>query len=393
MTTKETPAPSNEDGTTQTQEHTTTEVTTDTPDATADSQEAAPTTEALEWHAPVMVRIDEHTTIPHLLKERVQRSATRPLILRKIGIGDTWRSITAREFYDEVHAVAAGLIARGLEPDDRVAIMSRTRYEWTLLDFACWVAGLVPVPIYETSSIDQVAHVLVDADVTLIITETVSMAEIVRAAAERENRDNTHVLSLDSEAIDTLIAEGSATPRERVLARSEALTKDDIATIVYTSGTTGTPKGTVLSHENFTNLCLNAHAWMPEIAAGKNSRLLLFLPLAHVFARFLQVFQISGNGVLGHASNIKNLLGDLASFKPSYLLVVPRVLEKIYNSADTKASGPKRKIFRWAAKVAIAYSQALDTEDGPTPSLKAQHALADKLVYQQIIRLVGGNAD
>ena len=373
MTDKETPASSNDDKTAQTQAQT--------------------TTEALEWHAPVLMRIDEHTTIPHLLKERVQRGATRPLILRKIGIGDTWRSITAREFYDEVHAVAAGLIARGLEPGDRVAIMSRTRYEWTLLDFACWAAGLVPVPIYETSSIDQVAHVLVDADVNLIITETVSMAEIVRAAAERENRDNTHVLSLDSEAIETLIADGSATPRERVLARSDALTKDDIATIVYTSGTTGTPKGTVLSHENFTNLCLNAHAWMPEIAAGKDSRLLLFLPLAHVFARFLQVFQISGNGVLGHASNIKNLLNDLASFRPSYLLVVPRVLEKIYNSADTKASGPKRKIFRWAAKVAIAYSQALDTEEGPSASLKAQHALADKLVYQQIIRLVGGNAD
>lgn len=178
MTTKETPASSNDDETTQ----------------------AQTTTEALEWHAPVLVRIDEHTTIPHLLKERVQRSATRPLILRKIGIGDTWRSITAREFYDEVHALAAGLIARGLQPGDRVAIMSRTRYEWTLLDFACWAAGLVPVPIYETSSIDQVAHVLVDADVHLIITETVSMAEIVRAAAERENRDNTHVLSLDSEA-------------------------------------------------------------------------------------------------------------------------------------------------------------------------------------------------
>ena len=163
MTAEETPASSTDD--TQTQAQT--------------------TTEALEWHAPVLVRIDEHTTIPHLLKERVQRGATRPLLLRKIGIGDTWRSITAREFYDEVHAVAAGLIARGLEPGDRVAIMSRTRYEWTLLDFACWAAGLVPVPIYETSSIDQVAHVLVDADVNLIITETVSMAEIVRAAAER----------------------------------------------------------------------------------------------------------------------------------------------------------------------------------------------------------------
>ena len=157
MTEKETPTSSNDDGTTQAQ--TTTDVTTD---ATADSQEAAPATEALEWHAPVMVRIDEHTTIPHLLKERVQRSATRPLILRKIGIGDTWRSITAREFYDEVHAVAVGLIARGLQPGDRVAIMSRTRYEWTLLDFACWAAGLVPVPIYETSSIDQVVEQVLD---------------------------------------------------------------------------------------------------------------------------------------------------------------------------------------------------------------------------------------
>ena len=374
MTDKETPASSNSDETTR----------------------AQTTTEALEWHAPVMVRIDEHTTIPHLLKERVQRGATRPLILRKVGIGDTWRSISARDFYDEVQSVAAGLMARGLEPGDRVAIMSRTRYEWTLLDFACWAAALVPVPIYETSSIDQVAHVLVDADVNLIVTETVSMAEIVRAAAEREHRDNTHVLSLDSEAIETLIAEGATVPRDRVAARADKLTTDDIATIVYTSGTTGTtgtPKGTVLSHENFTNLCVNAHVWMPEIAAHKNSRLLLFLPLAHVFARFLQVFQISGNGVLGHAPNIKNLLPDLASFRPSYLLVVPRVLEKIYNSADTKARGPKQKIFRWAAKVAIAYSQALDTEEGPSVSLEAQHMLADRLVYQQIIRLVGGNAD
>ena len=350
-------------------------------------------TQALEWHAPTLVRIDETCTIPRLLQDRVGRSPRRPLILRKLGMGDAWRPVSARDFHEEVQQVAAGLIARGLEPGQRVAIMSRTRYEWTLLDFACWSAGLVPVPIYETSSIEQVAHVLSDADVDLVVTETVSLAEIVRTAAERTGRHHVVVLSLDSEAIETLVADGAGVPRATVAARTGALTKDDISTIVYTSGTTGTPKGTVLTHENFTNLCLNSHAWMPEIAAGEDSRLLLFLPLAHVFARFLQVFQISGNGVLGHASNIKNLLGDLASFKPSYLLVVPRVLEKIYNSADTKASGPKRKIFRWAAKVAIAYSRALDTDEGPSASLKAKHALADRLVYQQIIRLVGGNAD
>ena len=350
-------------------------------------------TQALEWHAPTLVRIDETCTIPRLLQDRVGRSPRRPLILRKLGMGDAWRPVSARDFHEEVQQVAAGLIARGLEPGQRVAIMSRTRYEWTLLDFACWSAGLVPVPIYETSSIEQVAHVLSDADVDLVVTEAVSLAEIVRTAAERTGRHHVVVLSLDSEAIETLVADGAGVPRATVAARTGALTKDDISTIVYTSGTTGTPKGTVLTHENFTNLCLNSHAWMPEIAAGEDSRLLLFLPLAHVFARFLQVFQISGNGVMAHVSNIKNLLPDLASFRPSYLLVVPRVLEKIYNSADAKASkGAKRRIFRWAAHVAIEYSKALDTPEGPSRSLRAQRALADKLVFQTILKLVGGNA-
>ena len=129
-------------------------------------------TQALEWHAPTLVRIDETCTIPRLLQDRVGRSPRRPLILRKLGMGDAWRPVSARDFHEEVQQVAAGLIARGLEPGQRVAIMSRTRYEWTLLDFACWSAGLVPVPIYETSSIEQVAHVLSDADVDLVVTET-----------------------------------------------------------------------------------------------------------------------------------------------------------------------------------------------------------------------------
>ena len=274
-----------------------------------------------------------------------------------------------------------------------VAIMSRTRYEWTLLDFACWFAGLVPVPIYETSSIDQIEFIIRDTGAKAIITETITMAELARAAADRAEVPAMTVLSLDSDAIQTIVEAGAKVARADVATRTNRLTTDSLATIVYTSGTTGRPKGTVLTHGNFTELAVNSHAWMPEVAMGQDSRLLLFLPLAHVFARFLQVFQMSGEGVMGHSPDTKNLLPDLATFKPSYLLVVPRVLEKIYNSADAKAgAGGKQKIFRWAAKVAIEYSRALDTPEGPSRALKAQRATADRLVYQTIIKLVGGNA-
>ena len=354
----------------------------------------ASTGHALEWHAPTLTRIDEQTTIPALLQARVSRSADRPLIARKQETSGVWRTITAREFSEEVDAVASGLIGMGLEPGERVAIMSRTRYEWTLLDFACWTAALVPVPIYETSSAEQIAHVLADSEARLIVTETITMAELVRTAAVSVGRESPSVLSLDAGAIRTITENGRDVPASVLAERTESLRTSSLATIVYTSGTTGTPKGTVLSHGNFTDLCTNAHQWMPEIAMGLDSRLLLFLPLAHVFARFLQVFQISGEGVIGHAPDTKNLLPDLAAFRPSYLLVVPRVLEKIYNSADARAaSGSARKVFRWAAKVAVDYSRSLDAPAGPSRALRARRALADRLVFRRIRSLVGGNAD
>ncbi|SDM52349.1 AMP-dependent synthetase/ligase [Actinomyces ruminicola] len=349
---------------------------------------------ALEWQAPTLIRIDEHTTIPSLLQARVRRSAARPLLARKQEIGEAWHTITAQEFYDDVRSIAAGLIGMGLQPGARVAIMSRTRYEWTLLDFACWTAALVPVPIYETSSAEQIAYVLADAEARLAVTESITTAELVRAAAASLEQTGMEVLSLDTGALHTISEAGRDVPREQVEARADSLTTASIATIVYTSGTTGSPKGTVLSHGNFTDLCSNAHLWMPEIGMGRDSRLLLFLPLAHVFARFLEVFQISGEGIMGHVPDTKNLLSDLASFRPSYLLVVPRVLEKIYNSADARAgNGGARRIFRWAAKVAVDYSRALDTPAGPSHRLRAQRAAADRLVYRRIRALVGDNAD
>lgn len=348
---------------------------------------------ALEWHAPVLERIDEHTTIPSVLAARIARSPRSPIIDIKSEMGSTWRSLTAAEFWEEVRDTAAGLVGLGLEFGDRFAIMSRTRYEWTLLDCAGWVAGLAPVPIYETSSMRQIAYILEDAQVKMVVAESAAMANLVRAAVETLDRD-VEVLSLESNAIQQIWEAGRKVQRSDVAARTNQLTTESLATLVYTSGTTGEPKGVALTHGNFTDLAINSHLWMPEVAQFPKSRLLLFLPLAHILARFLQFFQLTGQGVLGHTPDIKNLLPDLASFKPTYLLVVPRVLEKIYNSADAKSgSGTKNKIFRWAAATAIEYSEALDTPEGPSKTLKARMKAAEALVLGKIKSLVGGNVD
>ncbi|MFC7580110.1 AMP-dependent synthetase/ligase [Schaalia naturae] len=344
------------------------------------------------WLGPDLVTVEETTTIPYLLQRRIQRSARRALIEVKSGMGDTWTALSASQFYDQVQDVAAGLIGMGLEFGDAVAIMSRTRYEWTLLDYACWYAGLVPVPIYETSSLEQARFILSDADVKLAVAETMTMSELVRAAGS--DRPGLRVLSLDQEAIHTIKDAAVGITRAQVGARTDRLRASDVATIVYTSGTTGRPKGTVISHGNFAEGIVNALRWMPEVNASPNSRFLLFLPLAHVFARFIEVFQLSGEGVLGHVSDTKNLLPDLHAFRPTFVFVVPRVLEKVYNSADAQqGAGFKQKMFRWAANVAVQYSKAQDTAEGPSAALRAQHAVADRLVFSKIRALVGGNLE
>ncbi|WP_075890235.1 AMP-dependent synthetase/ligase [Actinomyces provencensis] len=345
------------------------------------------------WRGPDLVEARASTTIPYLLQRRVQRSAGRPLIEVKSPMGDTWTPITARAFHEQVLDVAAGLIGLGLEFGDAVAIMSHTRYEWTLLDYACWFAGLVPVPVYETSSLEQVRHILGDSDARLAIAETVTMAELIKAAAASADRADLRVLSLDQEALHTITDAGSGVTHADVAARTSRLDASSVATVVYTSGTTGRPKGTVISHGNFADSIVNSERWMPEVNASPDSRFLLFLPLAHVFARFIEVYQVSGEGVLGHVGDMKNLLTDLRAFRPTYVFVVPRVLEKIYNSADAQASGSAQKIFRWAVKVAIDQSLAQDTPEGPSNRQRLLHAAADRLVYGKIRALVGGNLD
>ena len=288
--------------------------------------------------------------------------------------------------------MAAGLIGMGLEAGTAVGIMAHTSYDWFLLDMAIARAGLISVPIYETSSAEQVEWIVTDADVRVVITESGTLAELVRGAVAGIEH-TVRILALDSDAITTIVQAGSGVSPSQVDQRSNALTVDDVYSIIYTSGTTGRPKGVELTHRNAVGIPYHGVRYLPGVLWGTNVRLLLFLPLAHVYARCLQLLSLAGEGVLGHTPDAKTLLPDLQSFAPSYILAVPRVLEKIYNAADAKAgSGAKLKLFRWAAKVAIAYSRALDTPQGPSRGLRRAHAMADRLVFRKIRGLMGPNA-
>ncbi len=243
--------------------------------------------------------------------------------------------------------------------------MSRTRYEWTLLDFAAWSVGAVPVPVYETSSAEQVHWILSDAGVRLAVVETAAHAAEVATVRDRLP-GLEDVLVVEDGAVDALRAAGADVPAAEVERRRAAQRVDDLATVIYTSGSTGRPKGVELTHRNFVHLALNGRAGLAEILDADGARTLLFLPLAHVFARFIQVVVVASNAVLAHSWDTKNLVADLGSFHPTFLLAVPRVFEKVYNTAEQKTgTGAKRKIFHWAAKVAITWSRSLDAPGGP----------------------------
>ncbi|WP_024288049.1 long-chain fatty acid--CoA ligase [Cellulomonas sp. KRMCY2] len=344
-----------------------------------------------EFHSPSLVEVAPWENLSSLLAGRVARWPDATFAEHKTTADGPWIPISAREFDAEVVAVAKGLVALGIEPGDHVGIMSRTRYEWTLLDFAIWAAGAVTIPLYETSSTEQVQWILSDADVRLLVVETEHLAATV-AEVRGSTPALSTVLRLDDGAIDTLNAAGAQVPDEEIARRRALAGLDDVATVIYTSGTTGRPKGAELTHGNFVVLSRNAVASL-GVVCPPGSRTLLFMPLAHVFARFIEVLVVPAGAIIGHAPDTKNLLADLGTFKPTFILSVPRVFEKVYNSSEQKAAaGGKRAIFQRAAKTAIVYSRALDHPHGPSPWLRLQHKVADILVLHKIRHALGGDA-
>ena len=325
------------------------------------------------------------------LCDDVERRASQEpneLMLRRRH-GDEWRDVSAATFRSEVVRVAKGLIAAGVRPGDRVGLMSATRYEWTLADYAIWYAGAVTVPIYETSSAEQIHWILSDSEAVGFFLEGdkhLAAFDEVRA----ELPDVAGVWVFDDGGLEELVSAGRDVPDEEVEQRIASLTPESIATIIYTSGTTGRPKGCVLTHANFMFDVRNVVNSMPELFLNRGASTLLFLPIAHVFGRLIQVGCIYSGTVLGHSGDIKNILGDLESFKPSFLLAVPRVFEKVYNSAEQKAAaGGKSTIFAAAAGTAIDYSRSLDS-GGPSPVLRLKHLAFDKLVYGKLRAALGG---
>jgi long-chain acyl-CoA synthetase len=299
-----------------------------------------------------------------------------------------WHDVTWKQFGEEVRGVAKGLIASGVAAGDRVALQAKTRYEWTVLDFAIWTAGGVVVPVYETSSADQVAWILSDSEATAIIVERDEHAEAVESVRDQAP-DLKAVYVIDDGAVDQLTEAGKSVPDSELAARRKTLNADSLATLIYTSGTTGRPKGCELTHGNFLFEIVNGMSLLGRFMNVQGS-LLLFIPLAHVLARVLEVGAVKTRTVIGHTPDVKNLLDDLGEFKPTFVLAVPRVFEKVYNSAKAKAEADgKGKIFDKAAQVAIDWSRAQDN-GGAGLALKAQHTLFDKLVYSKLRAALGG---
>ena len=344
-----------------------------------------------EYSIPALAEIPPSANLADIVTRRATEQPNAVVLRRKDGNGG-WTDVTASQFRDEVYALAKGLIAAGVGAGDRVALMSHTRYEWTLIDYALWTAGAVVVPIYETSSPDQAEWILSDSAAAAVIAENEAFEAMITGARDRLPALE-HLWRLD-EDVEKLIAAGTDVSDAAVAERTRTAGAADLATLIYTSGTTGRPKGCELTHENLLAVVRNAFMGpLAAIHATGGASTLLFLPLAHVFARVIEIGCVEAGIVLGHCEDMTNLLPDLASFKPTFVLAVPRVFEKVYNGAESKAIGDgKGKIFARAADVAVGYSEALDSAAGPGLRLRLEHAVFDRLVYTKLRAALGGNA-
>ncbi|WP_182065495.1 AMP-dependent synthetase/ligase [Curtobacterium sp. ME12] len=331
----------------------------------------------------------DHGSAARLLGDRARLTPDRPILAQRHG--DAWTTFTAAETLARVRGIAKGFVAAGLEPGAHVAILSRTRLEWTLVDFAVWTAGLVSVPVYETSSPDQVRWILSDSESVAIVVEQEEHARRVASIAPDLPSLGQH-WTIDGGGLDDLTRLGEDVTDDELDARTANVHGHDDATIIYTSGSTGRPKGCVLRHDNFTATVEGASEAMPEVVADGASTL-LFIPLAHVFARFIAAMSVSAGVLVGHEPDTKDLMRAVSTFKPTFLLAVPRVFEKIYNSAEQKADlGGKGRIFRAAADTAVAHSEALAA--GRVPFLLGlKFKLFDRLVYAKLRDALGGRVE
>jgi long-chain acyl-CoA synthetase len=342
-----------------------------------------------EYSVPASFTVGEHDTVVRSVFEH-ERDDPDHVIFQRL-VDGAWVDVTCRQAAAEIRSAALGLIAKGVRPGDRVALLSATRYEWPILDFAILATGALTVPIYETNSAEQVKFVLADSEAVLIIAETDAHADkIEHLKSELPSlREVLRIEGAGTAALANLAEAGKSLDAKELDDRLAAIKATDPATLIYTSGTTGRPKGCQLTHSNLAYEIRGAKDCFPSLL-DKGERMLVFLPLAHVLARAITVAAFANKVTLGFTSDIKNLVPTFAVFKPTLVVSVPRVFEKVYNTAEQNARNDgKGRIFEMAANTAIEWSQSLDTGKAGL-LLRARHALFDKLVYGKLRAALGG---
>ena len=342
----------------------------------------------IETYLPALVPHPTTGNITNIITDWVAKDPHRILLSRPVG--DGWQSVTSSELDQEIRSVAKGLLAHGVQRGDRVAIMAKTRYEWTILDFAIIYCGGITVPIYETSSAEQIKWILSDSGSVLLVVEAPALANLAKPVLPDTCRE---ILVITDDAIASLIKMGRQIPDSSVDDRISALGPEDVMTLIYTSGTTGNPKGVTFTHGNFISKCSNVVHYARDEFLKPGGSTLLFLPVAHVFGRMIQFGAIYAGLHLAHCGDINRLPKDLGTFKPTLVLAVPRIFEKIFNSAENRAQeSGKSKIFKKAVDTAVLYSEGIDSGT-ISFQLRSFHLIFDRLVYAKIRSGLGARVD